>query len=128
MRRSAEHSASFRSVLPNSSSAAWVAGRNCLQVFEKGRDAPEKHAGVPEIFSRRDIFLRHCQLGFFGEAAHRVRNRALVPADNVAALDVAVARFGPRRRNAEHHEIARMRARVRERRHELCDTSPRSSM
>ena len=35
-------------VFARSASAAWVAGRSALEIFEKGGDAPEKHSGVPE--------------------------------------------------------------------------------
>src|SRR5262249_53665297 len=77
-----------------------------LETFEKRRNAPEEHAGVPMIVAASDVFLRDRQGWFFREAANW-ENWEAVCVERVAhALDVTEAGFGARRRNTEDDHAA----------------------
>ncbi len=77
-----------------------------LEIFEEGRDAPEKHAGVPMVVAARDIFLCDRKGRLFRETANGENGKAVRMERFAHALDVAEAGFGTGRRNAENDHAA----------------------
>ena len=75
-----------------------------MEQIEEGGDAPEKHSGVPEIFSGGEIFAGDVERGLFGEAMDR--ENIFGAGERLAAFDVAVASFGAGGRNAQHDQVA----------------------
>src|SRR6185437_12018878 len=56
---------------------------------------------IPKILSRREVFSCKFDFGLFGESADAVRGGAVWPRSGPTALDIAVARLGPRRRDPQ---------------------------
>ena len=71
---------------------------------------PDEHAGVPGKIPLGEKLLGQLRRGFFAELLHFVHRRAVIEAGNErapSALDVAVARAGPRRLDANGDKRAR---------------------
>ena len=81
-------------------------GKEIFQVFEKGGDAPEKHAGVPMKIAGGNVLFGEFELGFFGEAANSVERKFVGREGFTHAFDVAEAGVGSRGRNAEDNDAA----------------------
>src|SRR6202050_1602565 len=75
-------------------------------MLEKSGDAPEEHAGVPEEAAGFDVASGHGGDRLFSEAFELVDRGAADSILQWAALDVAVAGFRARGRDAHDDEIA----------------------
>src|SRR5580692_5848580 len=83
-------------------------GKKALQVVEKRRDAPEKHACVPLIVARSDVLFRKIERGLLREAPHSECGKVARAQSVAHALDVAEAGVRPSRRNAENYHAPRL--------------------
>src|SRR4029077_20471708 len=87
--------------------------KKALQVIEERGRAPEKHSRVPQVCPGGGIPSGQRQSRLFRESPNRVRHDASRPSSDIAPLDIAVSRFGPRRRNSEDNEVPRLTRQIK---------------